>query len=149
MGRKLPIYVEGLLDKKIIELTIDKIVEFNNYKNHQSEFFIVMSNGIGEVLKRMKKVDSTSIGIIDNDKKKPKQIDEYATCGKYGELEVLFKEENCHKKFLFVFQPGPETWIQESAKSLGETNEQIITDMKTMIDITKRRDNIIEIDPSS
>jgi hypothetical protein len=144
---KLPIYVEGILDKSIVNKIIDLISKQSNYQIRRENFFIDQTNGITEVFKKLNKSKTTCIGLIDNDKRKSNSFNNYQHCGSYNKLKVYYMNENNIHHFLLVFDPASEKWVIDSAVSIGLTTEfPVVNDLKIFSKITKSRERIIEID---
>jgi hypothetical protein len=144
---KLPIYVEGNLDKLIVSKIIDLISLQSSYQIKKDNFFVDQTNGINEVFKKLNKSKTTCIGLIDNDKRKSNSFNNYHHCGSYNKLKIYYMNENNIHHFLLVFDPASEKWVIDSAVSIGLNSDfPILNDLKAFSKITKSRERIIEIE---
>lgn len=77
-----------------------------------------IGNGIGDTLNKIQDhfKNRFAIGIVDDDKRKPKLFDAYATLHKEQDFLQL-KQRPDTKHFLVVLQPAVETWLLQNAES--------------------------------
>jgi hypothetical protein len=120
--KKFPIFIEGYLDETIINQTVDLIAAQSKYQITRKDFFIDRAKGINSVLNKVIKIDKSCIGIIDNDKVKSSNFDNFQRCGTLGNLDLYYLGHSKAHKFLIVFVPASEKWIMESADSIGILN---------------------------
>lgn len=134
MSKEILVAVEGLVDKTLIKFLIEKIYQnirenLNNSISSSSQVSIERSNGISNVLNSIRDFDGDCIGIIDQDKIKrmPAEIKKFINCQndklyehfKSNLLEVIFKNDNGHFKYLIILKNGHEVWIDNCCDSIG------------------------------
>lgn len=115
---KMQICVEGTLDMEIVKSIVDLIAEHSNYFINRSCFFIDRANGISKVVSKLNKSNYTAIGIIDNDKIKPKLIENYTKCKEYDDLNLVlyYYDNNGAKIFLLAFNKASEDWLLNASR---------------------------------
>lgn len=118
MRGKFLISVEGHLDKEIILCIVDRICILSDFALNRSNFLIRRAGGNSQVIKNIRGHDDHCIGIIDEDKEKPKDYDKFEEC--YHNPNLSFMEKhNRHYKYLIVVKPAPERWLDNCAAEAG------------------------------
>ena len=148
MKSKLPIYVEGHLDKAIIDKIIACIAMQSGNVIKSNDFFVDKANGIHAVLEKLLKATTTCIGIIDNDKRKPSAINKFEECRPVASLslQVLLNEDNGLNKFLFIFDPASEAWLVQCANSANVLADfPILSDNNKLTKVSKSSQRINEL----
>ena len=128
MGSKFLISTEGIFDKLIIDTLIEIIDYQGQYSANLSKNIIVRkSGGISGVIRQIEGTDYHCIGIIDDDKRKPKSYSDYADCeiSEKKEIEnIIYRyKENGHFKYLIVFCPAPEKWLDKCAIEISSSRK--------------------------
>ena len=148
MKSKLPIFIEGHLDKAIVDKIIAYIAMQSGNVIKSNDFFVDKANGIHAVLEKVLKANTTCIGIIDNDKRKPTAIQSFEECRPETNhnLQVFLNENNGLNKYLFIFDPASEAWLVQCANSSNVIADfPILNDTKALTKVSKSSQRINEL----
>ena len=127
MNKGLQILPECYGDTTLIE-----VLEYKN-PSHKPNISSVLS-----ALSEKNKAKQTLIGIIDNDKRKPKQYNEYV---KERETKnLIFKKHKERNHYLFVLKPALEKFLLNAAEQSGVDPEKYgFKDLIALKRVTKKR----------
>ena len=78
-----------------------------------------LGDGIGNTLNKIEQhfINRFAIGIVDDDKRKPKLFDSYDTLLKEQDFLQL-KQKAKTKHFLIIVQPAIEVWLSQNAEEI-------------------------------
>ena len=137
------IAVEGNIDNVLIYEIIDKICFSSKNKIKQDEIYVQICGGNSKVIKNIINFRGSCIGIIDNDKEKPKDYDKFEEiCVDKEFLQIKFINNSFqnHYKYLFINNPPAERWLDNCVKELGKdrTHFGLPDDFRKYVHLAKK-----------